>query len=147
MTANQNPIFTLTPDIQWGSVDDNSGATAGPMLTANTAMDGTGFVTTVFTAGANGSFVNQLIVKPVGTTGGATVLRVFINNGSTNGTQANNVLYTELTIPSITASATSALQQLAIPLNFALPGGYKINCTLGTTITAGVRVMVIGGDY
>jgi hypothetical protein len=146
MPANTAPIFTLTPDIQWGSVDDNSGATAGPILSANTAMDGTGFVTTVFTAGANGSYVSQLVVRPVGTNI-ATVLRVFINNGSSNGTQANNCLLTEVTLPASTASAASGLQGSGIPLNFALPAGYKINVTLGTAVAAGYRVLVQGGDY
>src|SRR5580658_5173308 len=109
MAANTNPIFTLVPDIQWGSVDDNSSATAGPILSANTAMDGTGYVTPVFTAGANGSYVSQIIARPVGTNI-ATVLRVFINNGSSNATQANNVLFTEITLPATTANAAGALQ-------------------------------------
>jgi hypothetical protein len=146
MPANTAPIFTLTPDIQWGSVDDNSGATAGPMLSANTAMDGTGFVTTVFTAGANGSYVTKLVARPVGSNA-ATVLRVFINNGSTNATQANNCLIGEMSLPLVTLSNTAAFQALELPLNFALPGGYKLNCTLGTLVLGGIRVSVIGGDY
>jgi len=109
-------------------------------------MDGTGYVTTVFTAGANGSYVSQLIARPVGTNI-ATVLRVFINNGSTNATQANNCLYTEITLPASTANAAGALQGISIPLNFALPAGYKINVTLGTAVATGYRVMCQGGDY
>jgi hypothetical protein len=146
MTANQNPIFTLVPDIQWGSVDDNSSATAGPIVSANTAMDGTGYITPVFTAGSNGSYVSRLICRPVGTNV-ATVLRIFINNGSTNATQANNVLFSELTLPATTAQAAAALAPVELSLNFALPAGYKINVTLGTAVSAGYRVCVIGGDY
>jgi hypothetical protein len=146
MAANTNPIFTLIPDIQWGSVDDNSGATAGPILSANTAMDGTGFVTTVFTAGVNGSYVQRLIVRPVGSNV-ASVLRIFLNNGSSSATQANNVLIGELTLPLTSASAVNALPPNEYAMNFALPAGYKINVTLGTAIAAGVRVCVIGGDY
>ena len=145
MPANTAPIFTLTPDIQWGSADGNGG-TAGPLKTANTAMDGTGTVLTVFTAGANGSYVSQLNIRPAGTNI-VTVLRVFINNGSTNATVANNVLFAEVVIPASTAVANSALQGIIAPLNFALPAGYKINVTLGTTIAAGVCVSVLGGDY
>ena len=48
MPANTAPIFTLTPDVQWGTTT---------VATANTAKDGTGTVLTVFTAGANGSYV------------------------------------------------------------------------------------------
>ena len=145
MSANTAPIFTLVPDIAWGAADGNGG-TAGPLLTANTAMDGTGTVLTVFTAGSNGSYVSQLIARPVGTNI-ATVLRVFINNGLTNATQANNCLLTEITLPVSTATANAALYPVSAPLNFALPAGYKINVTLGTTVAAGYRVMVQGGDY
>lgn len=145
-TPNQNPIFTLTPRVAWASVDDNSGATAGPVKTANTAMDGTGFVAPVFTAGTNGSYLQRLIARPAGTSV-ATVLRVFLNNGSTNATAANNILIAEATLPATTASANSALQSIELPLNFAIPAGYIINVTLGTTVAAGYYVSVLGGDY
>jgi hypothetical protein len=145
LTANQNPIFTLVPDIQWGSADGNGG-TAGPLKTQNTAVDGTGTVLTVFTAGANGSYVSKLIARPAGTNI-ATVLRVFINNGSTNATAANNILIGEATLPASTANAAAALQPVELPLNFALPAGYKINVTLGTTVAAGYCASVFGGDY
>ena len=130
----------------WGSVDDNSGATAGPLLSANTAMDGTGFVTPVFTAGANGSYLLRLIARPVGTNI-ASVLRVFLNNGSANSTQANNVLITEATLPASTANAAGALVPVELPLNFAIPAAYVLNVTLGTAVAAGYRVTVIGGSY
>jgi hypothetical protein len=145
MTANTSPIFTGTPAISWGSSDGNGG-TNGPLLTQNTAMDGTGTVLTVFTAGANGSYVQRLIAHPVGTNV-ATVLRVFINNGSANSTQANNVMIQELSLPATTANAAGALQGVELGLNFALPAGYLINVTLGTTVVAGYRVSVVGGNY
>ena len=130
----------------WGSVDDNSGATAGPLLSANTAMDGTGFVTPVFTAGANGSYLQRLVCRPVGTNL-ASVLRVFLNNGSANSTQANNVLITEASLPASTANAAGALVPVELPLNFAIPAAYVLNVTLGTAVAAGYRVTVIGGSY
>jgi hypothetical protein len=145
MPANFNPIFTLTPDIQWGTADGNGG-TAGPLKTQNTAMDGTGTVLTVFTAGANGSYVQRLVARAAGTNI-ASVMRVFINNGSTNATIANNTLIGESTLPATTASAVGALQPIEIQLNFALPAGYKINVTLGTTVVAGYIPTCIGGDY
>jgi hypothetical protein len=109
-------------------------------------MDGTGYVTPVFTAGSNGSYVTQLIARPVGTNI-ATVLRVFLNNGSSSATQANNVLFTEISLAASTLNAAAALVGAAIPLNFAIPGGYVINVTLGTAVAAGYRVCVIGGNY
>jgi len=80
MTANTQPIFPLTPKVSWGTV-----------TTANTAKDGTGTVVTVFTAGADGSRIDQIKVRALGTNV-ATVIRFFVNNGSTNATAANNSL-------------------------------------------------------
>ncbi len=146
MTANTSPIFTLTPHVGWGTVDDNSSATAGPIMTANTNMNGTSFVTPVFTAGSNGSYLQRLIARPAGTNV-ASVLRVFLNNGSSNATASNNILINELTLPASTANAAAALQSIELNLNFAIPAGYVINCTLGTAVAAGYYVSLAGGDY
>lgn len=146
MAANTAPIFTRLADIQWGSADGNGGS-AGPLKTQNTAMDGTGTVLTVFTADStNGGFVQRLIARAVGTNA-VTVLRIFINNGSTNATVANNILIAELSLAATTAIATAATQDFQLPLNLALPAGYKINVTLGTTVSAGYCISVVGGKY
>jgi hypothetical protein len=137
MPANTAPIFTLTPDVQWGTT---------ALTTANTAKDGTGTVLTVFTAGANGSYVQRIRFRPAGTNV-QTVARVFINNGSTNATAANNILWDEITIAATSISETTAQSTFEIPLNYALPAGYVLNVTIGTTIAAGLYVSVIGGDY
>lgn len=144
MPANTNPIFPLTPKTSWGTV-----------TTANTAKDGTGTVVTVFTAGTNGSRVDQIKVRALGTNV-ATVMRFFINNGSANSTAANNTLAHETTIPATTLSETSALADTdvlivkgttyTIPIPY-LPPGYKINVTIGTTVSAGLHVTVWAGDY
>jgi hypothetical protein len=146
MAANTSPIFTLTPHIGWGSTDPANGNANGPLLTANTAMDGTGSVLAIFTAGSNGSYVQRIIARAVGTNV-ASVLRVFINNGSANSTQANNVLVGEVTLPATAANAAAALQPIEMPLNFALPAGYVINVCLGTTVASGYRVSCVAGDY
>ena len=146
MAQNTSPIFTLTPSVMWGTVDDNSAATAGPIMSANVNMNGTSYVTPCFTAGANGSYLQRLIARPVGTNI-ATVLRVFLNNGSTNATAANNVLITEASLPASTANAAGALVPVELPLNFAIPAAYVINCTLGTAVAAGYYVCVLGGSY
>jgi hypothetical protein len=144
--ANTSPIYTATPKANWGSADGNGG-TAGPLKTANTNMDGTGTVLTVFTADAtNGSYVFKLRARPAGNNV-LTVLRIFINNGSTNATLANNVLYDELTLSATTATANAALPAFELPLNIPLAPGYKINVTIGTSVSAGYFVSVIGGDF
>ena len=138
MPANTQPIFSSLGDVQWGSVT---------ATTANTAKDGTGTVLNVFTADAtNGGFVQRIRFRSAGTNI-ATVARVFINNGSANSTPANNILYDEITLAATTLSETSALAVYELPLNFALPPGYKLNVTLGTTVAAGYYVSVIGGKY
>jgi hypothetical protein len=138
MAANTAPIFSSLGDIQWG---------ATVLTTLNTAKDGTGTVLNVFTADAtNGGFVQRIRFRSAGTNI-ATVARVFINNGSANSTPANNILYDEITLAATTLSETSALAVYELPLNFALPPGYKLNVTLGTTVAAGYYVSVIGGKY
>ena len=145
MAANTAPIFSIAGDIEWGSTDGNGGS-AGSLKTQNTAKDGTGTVLTVFTANVEGAFVQRIRFRPAGTNI-ATVARVFINNGSANSTAANNVLYDEITLAATTLSEVAALPVYELPLNFALPAGYTINVTLGTTVAAGYFISVIGGRY
>ena len=135
MPANTSPIFPLTPNVSWGAV-----------ATANTAKDGTGTVVTVFTAGANGARLDYLKVRALGTNV-ATVLRVFVNNCSTNATAANNTLILDQTIAATTNSETAQLADNLIQLDLSLPAGYKINVTVGTTVAAGLQVTGVGGDY
>ena len=146
MAANTSPIYSLLGDIQWGAADGNGG-TAGPLKTANTAKDGTGTVLTIFTADAtNGGYVREVRIRAAGTNI-ASVIRLFVNNGSTNATIANNVLIDELSLLATTLNEAGALSPSIIACNFALPPGYKLNVTLGTTIAAGVFVSAIGGKY
>lgn len=143
MPANTTPIFPLSI---------NNAATFSTITTANTAKDGTGTVVTVFTAGANGARLDSLKVRALGTNV-ATVMRFFINNGSTNATAANNALFHEVTIAATTLSEVSALADTKIIFDgvnlpqLALKAGYKINVTIGTTVAAGLSVVAIGGDY
>lgn len=138
MAANTAPIFSLLGDIEWGTT---------AITTANTAKDGTGTVLTCFTADVtNGGFVQRIRFRSAGTNI-STVARVFINNGSTNTTPGNNILYDEITLTATTISEVGAQPVYELPLNFALPPGYKLNVTLGTTVAAGYYVSVIGGKY
>ncbi len=135
--GNTAPIFSKVARVEWAP-----GITA-----ANTAKDGTGTVDTVFTADAtNGSYLQKLIARAKGTNV-ATVLRVFLNNGSTNATAANNVLIAEQTLPATTLSEVAALNGYEIPINLPIPPGYKVNVTLGTAVAAGYAVAGCGGDY
>lgn len=145
MAANTAPIYTLVPHVSWGATDGDGGA-AGPLKTANTARDGTGTVLTLFTGTTNGSFVKNIGLVAVGTNT-ASVVRVFVNNGSTNATLANNIQIAEKTLPATTLSAVAETAAVEIILNLPIPNGYKIFVTLGTTVAAGYNVYASGGDY
>ena len=137
MAINTSPIFSKKGDIQWASA---------ALLSANTAKDGTGTIASVFTAGTDGAFVQRLVARPLGTNV-ATVLRVFVNNGASNVTAANNSLVAEMTLPATTLSEVASLPPYELALNYALPAGFKITCTIGTAVAAGFALTVLGGSY
>jgi hypothetical protein len=138
MPANVQPIYTRVPDIQWAT---------SAVLAANTTKDLTsGTIYPVFTAGTEGSFVQRIRFRALGTNV-VTVARVWINNGSTTATAANNTLWDEITLNATTGTETAALATQELPLNIGLPSGYVLYVTLGTVVVAGFDVTVIGGDY
>ena len=139
MPANIDPIYSKAPDIQWTTIPSGT--------TANTAGDGTGTVFTVFTADAtNGGFVQSIRVKALSTSA-ATVIRFFINNGSTNATAANNSFTDEMSIPIITATSTAAVSVFELSIGRALPAGYKINCCYATSVTGAIYLTAYAGKY
>lgn len=137
MAINTTPAFPAMGRVEWGTT---------ALTTANTAKDGTGTVLTVYTGEAtDGSWVKSMVWQPAGTNI-ASVGRVFINNGSTNATAANNIYFAQITLPATTNSEVAALFTPTVPLGFWLPPGYKLNVTIGTTVAAGYYVSVVGGD-
>jgi hypothetical protein len=146
MPANTAPIFPLTPITTWVSGASASASTPG--VTANSSVDLTSgtIYGPIVTAGANGTRVDYLRLRALGTNI-ATVCRVFINNGSTTATAANNMLFTEFTCPATTLAAAAALAEVTIPMNVSLPVGYKVYVTFGTAVAAGFHVSAVGGDY
>lgn len=137
MPANTAPIFSKVAVAQW----------VNGMTAANTAKDGTGTVSTVFTAGAvDGSFVQKLVIRPLGTNV-ASVLRVFLNNGLSNATAANNCMIAEIGLPATTNTEVAAIAGNEFPLNIPVPPGYRLLATLGTAVAGGYAVAALGGDY
>lgn len=135
--ANTDPIYSRVADIQGADIS----------ATANTALDGTGTVSTVFTADAvNGGFVQYLKLKPKGTTA-LTTIRVYLNNGGVTTTATNNFLFEELTLPAVTISQTAANVSYAIPMNIALPPGWRVIAHLTATATSAWACTAIGGKY
>ena len=136
MSVNTTPIFLGTPDIQY--------ATTG--TAANTNFDGTGTVVTAFTAGANGSKVENVYLWNMGANV-ATVVGFFVNNGSTNATAANNALVNEISWAANTATQAVASIPIVWKANLILKPNYKLNVTIGTAIASGIMITAAGGDY
>jgi len=149
MPNNTSQIFCLRPKIQWCT-----------LTAANTALDGTGTVGTIFTATtATGidSRIERIRAMPLGTNV-KSVARIFINNGGSNGTASNNTLIAEIDLPATTASSTAPVgpsPALELPIVAdinalfpnGLPNGYNINVCLGTAVAAGWQFTGFGGDY
>jgi len=139
MPANTSPIFTLTP---------NTSTVA--LAAANTASDGSGVITTLFTAGANGSrvervtFINSQLAAAVST---ANVGKVFISHDA----GVTWFLYAEIAIPAVTrsTSAIGARQQIVFSNGLILETGHLLGATIA--VYAGVQdrtnVNAEGGDY
>ena len=139
MAVNTAPIFSAKGDIEWTTVQ----------TAANATYDGTaGTLATVFSASVDGGFVQRLRFKASGSATG-TVARVFINNGQSTTSAANNVLFDEITLASTSATQTAATAVYELPLNIALPAGYRILTALGTVQSAGGGwyAVAVGGSY
>lgn len=145
MPANTSPIYSIV-----GATDsvasNNSGLVVGP--TANTALDGSGTLIKAFTAGTNGSYIQKIRFRPVGSPA-ATVCRVFISSSSTTSATAT-WLYDEITLPAVTLSQTAASSVFELPLNIAIDPSYLLYVTFGTSTGSagtGYSVVTIAGDY
>ena len=143
MPANTQPIFSLT-----GDVSTNNGTGMSALVTA-AAADYTGISANyalVCTAGTNGMYVDRLRFK-AGGTNVAAVARIFINNGSTQGTATNNTFYGEQSLPATTASTTAATVDVDYVLGFVIPSGFRIYFGLGAAVASGWVCTAIGGQY
>jgi len=145
MAANTSPIYSIV-----GATDsvatNNSGLVVGP--TANTAQDGTGTLYKLFTAGTNGSYIQKIRFRPVGSPA-ATVCRVFISSSSTTSATAT-WLFDEITLPAVTVSQTAASSVFELPLNIAVDPSYLLYVTFGTSTGSsgtGYSIVTIAGDY
>ena len=125
------PTYATTP---------NAG-TPATLTTGNPVTDGSPSSgrALIFTAGANGSYLPFLRVKPLGNNV-ASVLRVFLNNASDPGVPGNNALIYELALPQSTLSQTAPMGHYEVPVG-VVPPLQRIYVFLGTTVVAGVTVV------
>jgi len=152
MAGNTDPVFSKAGDIQAGNI--TAGAIIGP--TVNTAQDGSGSCYPVWQADAtNGGFIQFVRFKSVGSPA-ATVARIYVSTVTgaftvgTSSTVSNTTLISEVTLPVVTLAQTVASPDITVPLNFALPAGYRILVSFGTSTGSagtGYAVTGIGGKY
>lgn len=139
---NSEPVFSKAADVQW--ITD--------IVTANNTIDltsGTSYL--CFTADAtNGGYVREMRVKvnPANNSA-ATVVRFWLNNGSTTGTATNSAIFGELGMPATTTSAVNAQPDFIYPMGFPLPAGYRIYATVGTAPggSCELSITTIAGKY
>lgn len=126
------PAFAATPNVGSGLVS----GTADTSLTAPTN------VTTIFTAGASGSKVDEIRLQGVGTLV-AAVLNIFAYDGSTYH------LIDQVLIVATTSSTTAvAFQAIRTYENLILPTGWTIRIT--QTVAGNVSLIkgtAFGGDF
>lgn len=141
--AATSPAFASTPP---------SNYTPGALTAANTALDGTGTTLLIATAPAvagGGSLVERIRCMHKGSNV-ATVVRVFLNNGSTPATAGNNTLIAEKTIPANTLTQTAESVPQDIVINQLLKGHAtapeRLYVAIGTAVAAGAQFTAIGGD-
>jgi hypothetical protein len=108
--------------------------------TANTNRNGTGTIATEFTAGSNGSRIDDIYITATATTT-AGVVRLFLNDGT------NTYLFEEILVTAITPSTTVAVFQ-AVLLNQAivLASGWSLRASTNNAETFNIQV-TRAGDF
>ncbi len=148
MSANTQPIFTLTPVCSGVNIS-----------AANIKSDGTGTIGTdlflLATAGSAGMFVNKIRFMPVATTAtstGATVFRAYLATVSTGATTpgGNIWLIGECTgAAQSAANASTAIYPWEIPIGFAIPSGtfIVVSSQVAPTANCQQQALIVAGNY
>lgn len=126
------PQFVATPNV---GINDVS--------TANTNRDGTGTVETIFTAGANGSRVEEIVVKSTNDPADS-IVTIFLHDGSAFW------LFDEIDLgnPAAGSATVEAYRASRTYENLVLPNGWTIRAAITAAPTAGVvNVICLGGDF
>lgn len=143
MAANTKPVFTKK-----GNLSANGGTTmVSGMVTATGDYTGVSANHVLaHTAGADGSYIKKIKFVATGTNT-ASVARIYLNNGSSNTTAANNMLVGQLSLPGTTAINTAATAEPEYPLEMMVPPTFRIYVGLGTTVAASWIPICVAGDY
>lgn len=135
MAQNTSPIFPGVPRNVGLSV---VGASA---ITARTAITGTTGLSLLFTAGANGSRIDQTTFTATGTTL-AGIIDIWVYDGTTSR------LLQEVVFTVITPNTTTTVGATSIVsyTNLVLPTGYGLYCS-SQVASQLIGAITAGGDY
>ncbi|MBK7128756.1 MAG: hypothetical protein IPM74_02145 [Crocinitomicaceae bacterium] len=124
---------------------------AATITTQNTALDGSGTLATLVTAGASGSGWKGLAINSISLKAYTDVtrgmLRLFIQNTGTGA--SNTFLFTEIPLFPVDASATFQSYHWVIPFlsTLQIQAGYKICATIESTAGQNVSGVVDAMDW
>ena len=111
-----------------------------PISAANTNIDGSGTIVSIFAAGTNGSRVERVRIKAAGTTT-AGFVRLFVASGG------NKRLYKEIPVTGIVPSGTVASFEAEVPFKggLILANGYDLQASTHNNET--FHIIAEGGDF
>lgn len=153
MPANTAPLFSLTPNVGRVGIPTTNAQVKSDGTSAGTSAD---VVYKVFTAGANGSYVDRIrffsVANSAATTGIATTLRAYISTVSSPGatTSSDTFLLGEVSVPAISSShSTNATNCYDLILEQVIPTGSYIHVSQHVAQTTNQRwnAIAYGGDY
>lgn len=115
-------------------------AALGQVSTANTNRDGTGTIATIFTAGSNGSRIDDIKIQATGTTT-AGVVRLFLHDGT------NARLFAEVLVSAVTPSTTvEAWSYTLLNQAIVIPNGWSLRASTNNAETFNV-IVNRAGDF
>lgn len=149
MAKNTSPTFSLDARHSTDGTATSSSPLGLAISAAANDYDGSNANNAVlFTADSSeGGFLQAIRLRALGTNV-ASVLRIYLNNGSSPTTAANNTLIDEIALPATTASATALTGPLLRRIfNLRMYAGERIVVGLATAVAAGWRVTAEGSKY
>jgi hypothetical protein len=130
------PIFPATPKIAFADLS-----------AADTTKTGTTLLA-LATFGASGSRLRQLRCCPKGTNAAKTVLRLFLNNGGSWASAADNVLFQEFPLPATTLDEDDGMPTLIFDMgDIEVPAAWEASWCLATAVASGWHISLIWSDY
>lgn len=153
MAANTSPIFSLTPNVGTVGITTTNAQVKSDGTSAGSGND---VMFKVFTAGANGSYLERIkfysVASAAATTGVATTLRAYLSTVSSPGatTSSDTYLLGEVSVPAVNSSnSVNATSSYDIVLGIVIPTGKYIHVSQHVAQTTNQRwnALAIGGDY